>query len=230
MSIQFTCTGCRQPIEVDNEWANQTVMCPYCRYVQNAPAESTFRPESIQAASPARIAAPPPSGGFGTVAPPPPGTAAPPWVTGMPTAPAVGSNALGTAAIVLGTLAWVFLIAGLAASAPALRDSVQAIKPNLDSRGRPINVTEKELNQKLQEQIQQKMLNDPAFQSQYLRLMLFIVLAEGCGVAGVIVGIIGLTRQYASKTRPAIGLALAGAFLPGQCLAFGVAINLLLAT
>lgn len=40
MAIQFFCVACRQPIEVDDEFANQTVTCPYCRKVVTAPAAS----------------------------------------------------------------------------------------------------------------------------------------------------------------------------------------------
>lgn len=38
MAIQFFCVACRQPIEVDDGMANQTVTCPYCRKVVTAPA------------------------------------------------------------------------------------------------------------------------------------------------------------------------------------------------
>ena len=31
MSIQFLCSACGQPIEVDDDMANLTVTCPYCR-------------------------------------------------------------------------------------------------------------------------------------------------------------------------------------------------------
>jgi hypothetical protein len=34
MAIQFFCVACRQPIEVDDNMANQAVTCPYCRAPQ----------------------------------------------------------------------------------------------------------------------------------------------------------------------------------------------------
>ncbi len=40
MAIQFFCPACRQPIEVDNDVANQTVTCPYCQKVVTAPPQS----------------------------------------------------------------------------------------------------------------------------------------------------------------------------------------------
>lgn len=38
MAIQFFCVACRQPIEVDDNMANQAVTCPYCRKVVTTPA------------------------------------------------------------------------------------------------------------------------------------------------------------------------------------------------
>lgn len=37
MAIQFFCAACKQPIEVDDDFANQAVTCPYCRKVVTAP-------------------------------------------------------------------------------------------------------------------------------------------------------------------------------------------------
>lgn len=40
MSIQFLCPGCGQPIEVDDEFANRLVGCPFCQTTAEAPAQS----------------------------------------------------------------------------------------------------------------------------------------------------------------------------------------------
>ncbi len=93
MAIRFQCPSCRQPIEVDDAWREQSVACPYCRNVVTAPASSTWPPGQVPVASPSRsaFAPPPPPGPAG--APPafaPPGEqpafgyAAPP--------PAAGGN------------------------------------------------------------------------------------------------------------------------------------------
>ncbi|HPF40415.1 MAG TPA: hypothetical protein P5081_15730 [Phycisphaerae bacterium] len=42
MAIQFHCENCRQPIEVDDEAANQQAACPYCQSVVTVPAESSL--------------------------------------------------------------------------------------------------------------------------------------------------------------------------------------------
>ena len=48
MPIQFHCPGCGQPIEVDDDAANQPVTCPYCRRTSTAPAATAtnFDPQA----------------------------------------------------------------------------------------------------------------------------------------------------------------------------------------
>jgi hypothetical protein len=42
MAIRFQCSACSQPIEIDDEWGEKAVACPYCRNTVTAPAESTL--------------------------------------------------------------------------------------------------------------------------------------------------------------------------------------------
>lgn len=58
MPIQFCCTQCGQPIEVDDQHAGQTAACPYCRHMVSVPQTSTYQPET---AAPARPAGAPPT-------------------------------------------------------------------------------------------------------------------------------------------------------------------------
>src|SRR5512138_3207750 len=62
MAIRFACPSCRQPIEVDDNWAGQSVACPYCRNVVTAPSSSTWPGAEVPMANPAggAFAAPPP--------------------------------------------------------------------------------------------------------------------------------------------------------------------------
>ena len=50
MAIQFSCPSCRQPIEVDDDWANQEVSCPFCKKVVTAPEDTTLIAKAIPAA------------------------------------------------------------------------------------------------------------------------------------------------------------------------------------
>jgi DNA-directed RNA polymerase subunit RPC12/RpoP len=52
MSIQFCCTQCQQPIEVDAEHAGKSAVCPYCRHMVAVPADSTYRHDDAVAARP----------------------------------------------------------------------------------------------------------------------------------------------------------------------------------
>ncbi len=53
MPIQFRCSQCGEPIEVDDEHANQTASCPYCRHLVTVPTESTYQPTQAVVARPA---------------------------------------------------------------------------------------------------------------------------------------------------------------------------------
>jgi hypothetical protein len=53
MPIQYQCTGCQQPIEVDDEHAGKSAACPYCRQVATIPLQSTYAPSAAIAARPA---------------------------------------------------------------------------------------------------------------------------------------------------------------------------------
>lgn len=52
MAIRFACPSCAQPIEVDDEWAGQSVGCPYCKKVVTAPAGSIWPADRIPVATP----------------------------------------------------------------------------------------------------------------------------------------------------------------------------------
>lgn len=49
MAIQFRCVGCNQPIEVDDDFANQQAECPYCHRVITVPDGSTLEQRRIAA-------------------------------------------------------------------------------------------------------------------------------------------------------------------------------------
>lgn len=52
MAIQFQCAFCKQPIEIDDEFASSAVGCPYCKKTVTAPAGSTLdTPPHIPTAS-----------------------------------------------------------------------------------------------------------------------------------------------------------------------------------
>lgn len=87
MAIQFRCAACQQPIEVDDQYANQSAECPYCRKVITVPGISTLADQPPAAARPSAAmppVAPPPPGALAPHAPPPQstegsGASPPPW-------------------------------------------------------------------------------------------------------------------------------------------------------
>ncbi len=100
MAIQFNCPGCRQPVEVDDEWAGEHVTCPFCQRVVTAPAESTIT--TLQNDLPPTARRLSPSGPIGMVAT---GTAATPRYNRL----AVVGFGLSLAAILLLILGTILL-------------------------------------------------------------------------------------------------------------------------
>jgi hypothetical protein len=56
MPIQFECSGCGQPIEVDDEHAGKSAACPYCQRVVTVPSASTYAPSGTVGARPVQPA------------------------------------------------------------------------------------------------------------------------------------------------------------------------------
>jgi DNA-directed RNA polymerase subunit RPC12/RpoP len=52
MAIQFSCSNCLNPIEVDDQYAEQMATCPYCRTVLKVPSTSTLESEQPISARP----------------------------------------------------------------------------------------------------------------------------------------------------------------------------------
>jgi hypothetical protein len=52
MAIRFQCPSCRQPIEIDDPWAEKPVACPFCRKTVLAPAESSLNFDHVPVATP----------------------------------------------------------------------------------------------------------------------------------------------------------------------------------
>lgn len=92
MAIQFYCSSCSKAIEVDDEYANRAVTCPYCRTAVTTPSASDDSiARSNETAGEFRAEAEP-SGSGASMGQVPPLPGSPAW-TGAPVAPA--GNALG---------------------------------------------------------------------------------------------------------------------------------------
>lgn len=103
MAIRFACPSCQQPIEVDDQWGDESVACPYCRQVVTAPSSSRWPANEIPMASPASPAFTPP--------PPPTGISTAPTATIASIAHSQASYALtlalgGAILAIVGWFAW----------------------------------------------------------------------------------------------------------------------------
>ena len=100
MPIQFACTHCGKPIEVDDEYADRLATCPFCDNVTRVPPRSAVDPHATVRAQPAVL----------TSAEHPDATAADPRLAdGRRRAARWGTAALVTLA--LSTLLCIFMLA-----------------------------------------------------------------------------------------------------------------------
>jgi hypothetical protein len=117
MALRFACPSCRQPIEIDDEWAGKSVGCPYCKKVVAAPTSSTWPPDQIPVATPVGSAFQPPA---------PPDDRAVSWPGGVRTGTSVAPWAL-TLAITSAILAvfaaavWLLTVFSLAMQTTAVK-------------------------------------------------------------------------------------------------------------
>lgn len=150
MAIRFACPSCRQPIEVDDDWAGQSAACPYCRHVVTAPAESSWPatdiPQAAPGGPPAWQSPPPPNpaqpiptavpgatpAGMTPAWPPPPAPGYPARPEPARGASAGWALALALASVALGGfafIAWATMLARLATGqlgGTATREQMQA--------------------------------------------------------------------------------------------------------
>lgn len=118
MPIQYHCPSCGQPIEVDDDAANQPVTCPYCRRMSSAPAATPpdFDPRTQT----------PAGGSARPVASP--GPPAFPGSRGAPPAPPIpAGNTLGFIALSCVLVAAVMMIPASKMGVP-IQESVQSIQ------------------------------------------------------------------------------------------------------
>lgn len=198
MAIRFPCPSCRQPIEIDDEWAGQPVGCPYCRKAVQAPAQSQWPPSDIPVATPVQ-------GGLRQPPPPPPPHGYPPLNTdvasphGRPRASAASANwalllAVGCAVLsIIGVMIWVGTIGEVV----------------FEEVGE--NATQQELQQALQKLIASNALpGDPAATA-----VLFVGVCAG--IVALVLGIRSIIRQEGHTGRAIAASLISAVFVCCQC-------------
>lgn len=187
MAIQFPCPSCNQPIEVDEEWANRPVACPYCRLQVAAPARST-----LEASDEAHQAAPvQPQADMHSEPYVPPHQAM---------AREDGTNKIGLAAVCL-ALACIGCVVGaliaIAPYQPRLMAMVEAAGPS----GNLFSVAEEFLNAEIER-------NGGRYPSRMIVADLLALTTPILWIAAIVCAIIGLYRPY-RRTQPIVALAIA---------------------
>jgi hypothetical protein len=215
MAIQFSCPACGQPIEVDDEYGEHRVSCPYCRNIVNAPSESDptlAAKHATDQAPDARPVTPFPGDGDpsqqvppSSAQPPPPpgaphGLGGPPWprtpipAMDLPTQ-VQGRNLPG----VIGLLSGMIAVGLYVAAATVIVSHHEEL--GFDPAGK---TDQKELQQRLID-MSQELDKHP-----WLMTALWLFLGTGaCWLVGLICSVIGMSRRYKRHIASILGLIVA---------------------
>ncbi len=187
MPIRFACPSCQQPIEIDDQWAGQSVGCPYCKRVIAAPRESVWPAGEVPMAKPA---------GPNLAPPPPPFQAALPEGPGVRPVSARGNSArAGLRLALLGGLLW--LVGFLSVMVSTMRLVMHEAGPQ---------ATMEEVNRKAQEFIQQGRIETSSF------TVAVVLLGLLCALAGLVLGARALIRHEHRRGTAVAACIIGGMF------------------
>jgi hypothetical protein len=191
MAIRFLCPSCKQPLEIDQAWAGQSVACPYCQRVVNAPESSSWPSGNIPTASPARQAfdAPPPPAGVPESA----GVARKGGSAGGALALAIIGAVLSIAAVFF----WLLLLGEMVQR----KVGVEALNQNPDV---------------VRQAVQDILMAGQAPRHPFSTAALLI--AAVCSLAAVALGIRGLLLPERARGMAIAACLIGGMFLTCQCL------------
>jgi hypothetical protein len=189
MAIQFLCTACRRPIEVDDDAANQTVTCPYCQKTVTAAAQSDpgvlIQPPSARPGGPNAVA--PGAVGFDLPYATPP----------IPQRPRAG-NALGYASLICMVLCIGSMVAMVMIASSALGGLTSTSDPK-----------------EIQKLMMQALSDRPALAAAYVASL---VGACGGPIAGAIMAIVSLATRRQPRWPGIVSLCLLGLYMLLFCL------------
>ena len=187
MAIQFPCPSCNQPIEVDEEWANRPVACPYCRLQVAAPARSTLEvcDEAPQAA-PAQPQADAPGEPYAR--------------PHQASARDVGTNKFGLAAVCL-ALACIGCVVGVLVAITPYMPQLEAVANAPGTSGNQLSTAMDFWNAEIER-------NGGRVPNRLIVMILFELACPFLWIAAIVCAIIGLFRS-AQRTLPFVALAIA---------------------
>lgn len=190
MAIRFRCAQCKQPIEVDEELANQMARCPFCESVINVPPRSELDPQTVATARPAANDVPPPPAGlpqydanFGVAA-----------TTPVVTKPSKYGKVALTCAVLMAMCVAGTMIRGT------------QLQPATNATSQPSSLGE------MMEQMQGATMDDPTYVAISLGALFFSLTAVG-------LGLIALARKERPTWPAWVGIGSGAPFLLCQCIA-----------
>ncbi len=188
MAIQFCCTQCGQPIEVDDEHSGRTAACPYCRHLVAVPHESTYEPRAAVSARP-----------LGPPSPPVMEAAGPeqPHVVPVPPQRRRTARTFGLFALICAGLAAVLFAASMVMAAGVVVPHVTSAPAN--------TLTDSQMRQ-----IEEELGQTPAIAVTVFGAMFF-------ALAGLSLGIVSLTQAARGNWPGGIAVVVSGLMLLCFC-------------
>ncbi len=190
MAIQFACPSCREPIEIDDEWAGQAVTCPYCRHVVSAPTSSTWTASRPPTAAPVT---------------PPPG----PIPADLPAAPADGRSGSAVWALTLS-------ITGCLMCCLAYGGLVFTIVGQIVDRAGGPGATREQIQAAHQEYMKE-MIEGGRFPVGGF-VVACVLIGTGCSLGGLVLAVRALLRPAGRKAAAVVACVLGACFLMCQTL------------
>ena len=227
MPIQFRCSSCNKPVEIDDEWAGQSVACPFCGGENLAPHETdlVWDQQDLAGSELHR----PPSGAPPDAlpgSPPQPADTPRPDVFGQyPPVPAglvVARNPYGKWSVALGIIAWI-LLAGSLVGLTALMLSVINMDELMPDKNNPDMSAQWRKGMEMGPEVQQR-LADKGLGWIWGILTFVQILSAAAALVGGILAIAGLTRRRTKKGSSIAGLILSGPIVLCSCCVFSIAI------
>ena len=212
MSIQFHCPGCRQPIEVDREWAERLVACPYCRQTVTAPAESDLEltealpvARGLADAAPGQAPTDAPLLGNAVYAGAPAGPG--PVAAGVPPSSMAAWNRVATLAMVFAFVALAFRL-GAVGVLLTHADEMRAMQEAMQERANEVGLVNAALEQS-QHQTADQLGWMTAFTVLHMAAGMFILAAITCGILGL--------RSPLRRARATTALVMSGLLILMLC-------------
>jgi hypothetical protein len=205
--IQFHCTSCGKPIEIDEEWAGHSVTCPFCQKEVTAPTPN-LQQEPL---------------GGGVDSSERRAVSSAEYSSTYPDSQVRLPNPYGLWGLILSLVSVAAILAGLALFAnfflPLMAEPIESLQEELESAASDSEKQEitRSKQREIVEEFQRMVENGEVPASSIVLAYGGIIGGMGLAVVGLILSIVGVTRRNARKGAAIAGLLISSALTICTC-------------